>query len=369
MHAILIVLFCSGILAGCGKSEKGDTVDSKKSTESANTHTIQYLGVRLLDLVQSDPMVSPLPTSLTKELKECSFPKDEDSIYIESKKCDLNDIAPTYKKRPTEEVNISAVTPRCCLNEVTVGTNQLTYEKTLDLFEGIPGVKKKPATCPNIEVVVGRSEFFTIAKDGINKFVIQENTDGGSGGSQTTTTIYYGMPNIDCALIADQEERKLALIREKNIKQAKEKRQSGPGELMANSTPASKSNRNNIFVDPKTGIGINTDSKSFSEGACAGLLAVKIDKGELTIDKVTEDQANWIRTRGRKGTELMAKFTAEGGVTSVAEMLIKGRFTQEETEFFTAFLQYRRNMEKTDFGSRAFIQVKVCGDAGFSARL
>ncbi len=178
----------------------------------------RYLGQRLLDLAQSDPKVSPGPTDLAKELKECRFTRDDETDQTKSEKCVIRNLAPTYKQRPREELQIVADTPRCCLGAVTISPNQLTYDNTLDLFKGIPGVKKTSVACENLKAETGSREFFIISKDGQNKFTIQEETDGGSGGNQTSTTIYYGKPDLDCKHIEALDNLKWQRIREANLK-------------------------------------------------------------------------------------------------------------------------------------------------------
>lgn len=212
-----IFLGILAVLIGCGdKSESPNSKDKKDSTSATNS--VRYLGQRLLDLTLPDAKIPPMPNSLIDEFKECKFQKDEENNQTETKECSISNLSPSYKQRQQETINIVADTPRCCLTSVAVYTNQLTYDNTLDLFEGLPGVKKTPVACSNIEADYGRKEFYVISRDGIDKLVVEEHTDGGSGGSNTTSTIYYGMPKIECDRIEKLEKQRMDKIREANLK-------------------------------------------------------------------------------------------------------------------------------------------------------
>lgn len=361
-----VLILCIGfasLLYGCG--EKKSSTDSPIKASAESTSSVRYLGLRLLDLAQSDPKVSPLPSSLAQEFKECKFSVDEDSNQTLTEGCSIQDLAPTYKQRQNESLDIIANTPRCCLGAVTISPNQLTNDSTLDIFNGIAGVTKLPASCKNIEADTGSRNFFVVSVSGTAKFTIQEETDGGSGGSQTITTVYFGMPTPDCGQIARLEQEKEEKIRAKNLSLANDKNLSRANGLSSNE----QSKNQNTLFDSKTGITLNKDSKNWIEGACTGVLSVMIDKGEITADKTTEAQNAWIRSRGQKGVELQSKFSSSQQGTSVFEMLKMGRFSRDEAEFFAGFLEYRNSMARVDLAPRNLVKMRVCGDAGFSPRL
>lgn len=191
------------------------------ATSTQTNSGAQYLGLRLLGLVPSDPTFTPMPQEIAKELKECKFFEDPALNLTQAQGCEIQDVAPTYKLRPKEQLSISADSPRCCLGAVTISTNQSTYEKTLDLFTGIPGVKKTEVQCSDIESSASdRKEFFSISQDGKNLFAIREHTYGGSGGNTTETTIYYGLPSVDCKRLAKLEELEMEKTQKANLARA-----------------------------------------------------------------------------------------------------------------------------------------------------
>lgn len=166
-----------------------------------------YIGNRLLNLVSNDPKISPLLNSLAQKFTECKFKKDEMAATFVDE-CILKNPSPSYKPKPNESYNILATTSKSFLQSVSISSNNLTFERTLDLFEGIKGVSKQAAKCSNLGTTGSGElrEFFTIFKDGNAKFTIQELTEGGSGGNNTTTTVYYGSPKINCQQIAQIEK-------------------------------------------------------------------------------------------------------------------------------------------------------------------
>lgn len=186
--------------------------------DKAKKDNINYIGQRLLSLAEKDPKVMPLPNSLSAEFKECRFIQTE-MITTFVDECIIEDAAPTYKLRNDESFQIIATTPRCCLLGVKISPNQLTFEQTLDLFDGLKGVEKRSTSCKNIE---GRddfgnyNEFFTIYKNKKAMFSIKESTGGGSGGQNKSTTIYYGQTTINCQEIARYDKQEMDTIRKIN---------------------------------------------------------------------------------------------------------------------------------------------------------
>ncbi len=189
---LLIALF---FISACG--EKKTTVESSAKVTAETTSPIRYLGLRLFDIPDS-----PNPFALEKEFTECVFDKpDPDDWPTYSKSCKIMNLAPSYKERPDEKVYIDSIVARCCgVIAATIGTYQSTYEKTLRIFDELPGVEKKPFACKNLETnsAQWQREIFIISYKGNDKFTIQEETDGGSGGNNTWTKIYYNMVTPDC---------------------------------------------------------------------------------------------------------------------------------------------------------------------------
>ncbi len=165
-----------------------------------------YLGARLIDLVPDQPSVSPLPQDLAEEFKECVFFRSDERNQTRAPECALRNPSPTYKLRTNETIDIDAETPRCCLSTVTVSSNQLTHSTLLDLFKDLPGVEKKEVECKKLSDQSSLTSFYEIWKDGSSKFSIREIVTGGSGGNSMYTTIYYGMPKINCDRISDIDE-------------------------------------------------------------------------------------------------------------------------------------------------------------------
>lgn len=365
MNSKISVILCLGfafLLNACG--EKKSSTDSPAKASAETISSVRYLGIRLLDLTDSDPKVSPLPSSLAQEFKECKFSVDVDSNQTLAEGCSIHDLAPTYKQRQNESLDIIANTPRCCLGAVTISPNQLTYDNTLDIFKDIPNVIKSPASCKNIEAVTGSRDFFVVAVNGVARFTIQEETDGGSGGSQTTTTVYFGMPTPDCEQIARIEQEKEEKIRAKNLALANDKNKSRASSLSSNEQPK---NKNNLF-DSKTGITLNKDSKDYNTGGCLALLAVRIEKGELKAEDNTEAGNAWIRSQGRRGADLMAKFKATPEGTSLFQTVKDRILTNGEAEFLAGYMTMREGALKSGMADRALASLSICGEAGYHKR-
>lgn len=189
---LLMALF---LISACG--EKNSTTEPQVKTTVETTTPIRYLGLRLFDIPDS-----PNPFALEKEFTECVFDKpDIDDWPTFTKSCNMINLASTYKERQDEKVYIDTIVARCCgVIAATIGTNQSTYENTLRIFDELPGVEKKPVQCKNLETNMASwtKEFFIVSKNGTDKFVIQEETSGGSGGNSTSTRIYFNMVTPDC---------------------------------------------------------------------------------------------------------------------------------------------------------------------------
>lgn len=189
---LLMALF---LISACG--EKKSPAEPQVKTTAETTTPIRYLGLRLFNIPDS-----PNPFALEKEFTECVFDKpDTDAWPTFSKSCKMINLASTYKERQDEKVYIDSIVARCCgVIAATIGTYQSTYENTLRIFDELPGVEKKPVQCKNLETNMASwtKEFFVVSKNGTDKFVIQEETSGGSGGNSTSTTIYFNMVAPDC---------------------------------------------------------------------------------------------------------------------------------------------------------------------------
>lgn len=331
-------------LNACSEKQTSTDIPVAEATSS-----VRYLGLRLLDVPTSTG-----PFSLEKEFKECIFKKDDIDWPISTEECKIKDLAPTFKERPDENVNIDSIVTRSGPVTATISPNQSTYENTLRIFDNLVGVEKKSFECKNIETDGGMSEFFIIAKNGVDKFSIQEYTYGGSGGSQTTTTVFFNMVTPDCNEIARLDKMILDQTREKNLS-------------VANNSKEKASN--NILYDEKTGLSLSEDSKNYKIGGCTGILAVKINEGELKAEDNSDEKNAWIRSQAKRGADLMAKFKASPEGTSLFDMVNSGEFTKGEAEFMAGYLTYLGGAQKSSRLDRSLAAMSICGEAGYQKPL
>ena len=72
------------------------------------------------------------------------------------------------------------------------------------MFEGLRGIQIKPATCDNLtfDSATYQVRFFEVSREKIPVFTVREEFSSGSAGGSTSTTVYFGMPRINCGEIA-----------------------------------------------------------------------------------------------------------------------------------------------------------------------
>jgi hypothetical protein len=169
----------------------------------------KYLGERIIEMAEDDARVSPSPLAAKNSFKECKF-KTLDPVTYGTRDCLVKNTAPGRK---SDRVVIFPLTARCCTSALQI--IPLKYDPDgagLDLFSGLPGVKKTKLSCPNIDgenMASTGSEIYLIEKDNKAKFVIREDYSSGSGGTGRYTTIYFTKLKADkanCAEFAQTEK-------------------------------------------------------------------------------------------------------------------------------------------------------------------
>lgn len=184
----------------------------KTAAVEASKSNSHYLGDRLLDMVGADPQYSPAPNAIQKTIPECRFSEelstDKGTPYVHVRQCHISDIAPN-RTRATEEVHIQVVTPHCCTVALSVMQHQADFDGGLDLFSQLAGVTKKEVKCPELQpndIPMSTVSFYVVERAGSPKLLIQEQTDGGSGGNTRETRLYFGKPVLDCTAIKRMDD-------------------------------------------------------------------------------------------------------------------------------------------------------------------
>lgn len=162
----------------------------------------KFVGQRLIDLVPTDPGVSPDPGALKTALVECKLDRIPDDIITYAKSCVLQRPGPRAKRKTEPDVAVIAITPRCCLGSVLIRQTRLDQEGGLYLFDGLPGVKLKPLQCPNLDHL----KFSVVEQNGQPKFVISEFRSAGTAGTSVETTIYFGTTTARCDFFDEQQK-------------------------------------------------------------------------------------------------------------------------------------------------------------------
>lgn len=181
-----------------------------KKTEDLNKQLPDshlYLGSRLIDLVPEDPTITD-PRKFSKEFYECRFISEnyKRPQLLTANSCIFEKIGVGFKLKADEFLSLTAAAPNCCLNFVEISTNRISFDDHLDVFKGLPGVEKISVNCEKSESSYGSHTFYEIKKNGQPKFSIREISDGGTGGYGVTTTVYFGMPKINCKEIIRLDE-------------------------------------------------------------------------------------------------------------------------------------------------------------------
>ena len=194
-------------LSAFGKSTQ--EIQAESDQEAENAIAQNYLGMKFISLVKADTRRLPKISELISQIKECNFENDPFLDRTSTIACSKTEIDPEVK---TEYFYISAENAGASVSVVRFNPTKIDYFLSWTLFDQLPGVKKVEFKCKN-KSLADAGDFYTIVKDGVPKFTIQEKTDGGSRGGNTYTTIYFGLVKNNCNKIAAFEDLDLAKTR------------------------------------------------------------------------------------------------------------------------------------------------------------
>lgn len=194
-------------LSAFGKSTQ--EIQAESDQEAENAIAQNYLGMKFISLVKADTRRLPKISELISQIKECNFENDPFLDRTSTIACSKTEIDPEVK---TEYFRISAENAGASVSVVRFNPTKIDYFLSWTLFDQLPGVKKVEFKCKN-KSLADAGDFYTIVKDGVPKFTIQEKTDGGSIGGNTYTTIYFGLVKNNCNKIAAFEDLDLAKTR------------------------------------------------------------------------------------------------------------------------------------------------------------
>ena len=194
-------------LSAFGKSTQ--EIQAESDQEAENAIAQNYLGMKFISLVKADTRRLPKISELISQIKECNFENDPFLDRTSTIACSKTEIDPEVK---TEYFRISAENAGASVSVVRFNPTKIDYFLSWTLFDQLPGVKKVEFKCKN-KSLADAGDFYTIVKDGVPKFTIQEKTDGGSIGGNTYTTIYFGLVKNNCNKIAAFEDLDLAMTK------------------------------------------------------------------------------------------------------------------------------------------------------------